>query len=167
MDSAVQLANAFLKSGTISKLQGQTYPEKTWTAESKNFVTEAPLMVLVTHGTAGPAEIVAAALKEITNARNLSAIAPLVPVPCRSRFLFPTAPCCFSLSPSITRPAGDAIQDKAVTPNIVAVAENSNGFGLQTPAAPHRSPGDNSDRTRRHQSSPDAARDAAARRSAE
>jgi carboxyl-terminal processing protease len=32
-------------------------------------------------------------------------------------------------------PNGDAIQDKAVMPNVV-VAEN-NGFGLQAPAAPH------------------------------
>jgi hypothetical protein len=32
-------------------------------------------------------------------------------------------------------PDGEAIQDKAVTPNVMVAANN--GFGLQTPASPH------------------------------
>jgi len=134
MNSAVQLANAFLKSGTIATLQGQTYPKQTWTAEPKNFVTEAPLMVLVNHGTSGPAEIVAAALKDNKRAELVGdrtfgsgSVQKQIPLPDGAMLFLSVA--------KYHAPDGDAIQDKAVTPNVV-VAEN-NGFGLQTPAAPH------------------------------
>ena len=134
MDSAVQLANAFLKSGTIATLQGQTYPNQTWTAEPKKFVTESPLMVLVNHGTAGPAEVVAAALKDNNRAQLVGdrtfgsgSVQKQIPLPDGAMLFLSVA--------KYHTPNGDAIQDKAVTPNVV-VAEN-NGFGLQTPAAPH------------------------------
>ena len=133
MNSAVQLANAFLKSGTIATLQGQTYPEQTWTAEPKNFVTEAPLMVLVNHGTSGPAEIVAAALKDNKRAQLVGdrtfgsgSVQKQIPLPDGAMLFLSVA--------KYHTPDGDAIQDKAVTPNVV-VAEN-NGFGLQTPHGP-------------------------------
>ncbi len=134
MNSAVQLANAFLKSGTIATLEGQTYPKQTWTAESKNFVTEVPLMVLVNHGTSGPAEIVAAALKDNKRAQLVGdrtfgsgSVQKQIPLPDGAMLFLSVA--------KYHMPDGDAIQDKAVTPNVV-VAEN-NGFGLQTPVSPH------------------------------
>jgi len=134
MNSAVQLANAFLKSGTIATLQGQTFSKQTWTAEPKNFVTEAPLIVLVNHGTSGPAEIVAAALKDNKRAELVGdrtfgsgAVQKQIPLPDGAMLFLSVA--------KYHAPDGEAIQDKAVTPNVV-VAEN-NGFGLQTPAAPH------------------------------
>ena len=58
----VRLANFFLQSGTIATLSGQKFPLQTFTADPSNFVTAAPLVVLVNHGTSGPAEIVAAAI---------------------------------------------------------------------------------------------------------
>jgi carboxyl-terminal processing protease len=131
MDSAVRLANAFLKSGTIATLQGQAYPKKTWTAETANFVTDARLMVLVNHGTAGPAEVLAAALKDNQRAELVGdrtfgsgAVQKQIPLPDGAMLFLSVA--------KYHAPNGDAIQDKAVTPNVV-VAEN-NGFGLQAPA---------------------------------
>lgn len=58
----VRLANDFLQSGTIATLSGQKYPAQTFTADSSKFITSAPLVVLVNHGTAGAAEITAAAI---------------------------------------------------------------------------------------------------------
>ncbi|MES2220190.1 MAG: S41 family peptidase [Acidobacteriota bacterium] len=134
MNSAVRLANAFLKSGTIATLQGQTYPKQTWTADSKDFVTAAPLMVLVNHGTSGPSEIVAAALKDNNRAELVGdrtfgsgSVQKQIPLPDGAMLFLSVA--------KYHAPDGNAIQDKAVTPNVV-VAEN-NGFGLQSPAAPH------------------------------
>jgi carboxyl-terminal processing protease len=63
MGEAARLANFFLKSGTITTLEGQKMPKQTVSADpSKVINATAPLVVLVNHGTAGPAEIVAAAL---------------------------------------------------------------------------------------------------------
>ncbi|RRA50154.1 PDZ domain-containing protein [Acidipila sp. EB88] len=58
----VRLANAFVQSGTIASLSGQKFPTETYTAEADKFVTSAPLVVLTNRGTAGAAEIVAAAI---------------------------------------------------------------------------------------------------------
>ena len=53
----------------ISYLQGQKYPKETFNADPQKAVAPSlPLVVLVNRGTAGPAEIVAAAVME--NARG-------------------------------------------------------------------------------------------------
>ena len=63
MGEAARLANFFLKNGTITTLEGQKMAKQTISADpSKVINATAPLVVLVNHGTAGPAEIVAAAL---------------------------------------------------------------------------------------------------------
>ncbi len=58
----IRLANAFLQSGTIATLSGQKFPTQTFTADPSKFITGAPLVILVNHGTAGAAEITAAAI---------------------------------------------------------------------------------------------------------
>ncbi len=62
VDQAVRLANAFIQSGTIATLEGQKFAKETFSAEPSKFITAAPLVVVVNHGTAGPGEIVAAAV---------------------------------------------------------------------------------------------------------
>ena len=61
-DQGIRLANAFLKSGTIAMLAGQTVPTQTFAAEPSKCVTSAPVVVLVNNGTAGAAEIAAGAI---------------------------------------------------------------------------------------------------------
>jgi carboxyl-terminal processing protease len=123
IDSAVQLTNAFQKSGTIVTLEGQKYPKQTWTADPKNFVSDAPLMILVNHGTAGSAEIVAAALKDNNRAQLVGdrtfgsgSVQKLIPLPDGAELYLSVA--------KYHAPNGDAIQDNAVIPNVV-VAENN------------------------------------------
>jgi carboxyl-terminal processing protease len=65
MPEALRLANFLLKSGTIATLEGQKVEKQTFTAESsKSINTTSPVVVLINRGTAGPAEVVAAALME-------------------------------------------------------------------------------------------------------
>ena len=129
-NSAALLANAFLKSGTIATLQGQTYPTRTWTAEPKNFITSAPLVVLVNQGTAGPAEITAAALKENNRAQLVGgntfgsgSVQKEIPLPDGAMLFLSVA--------KYHTPDGEAIQDNAVAPNVLVAANN--GFGLPAP----------------------------------
>jgi carboxyl-terminal processing protease len=64
VNEAMRLANFFLDKGTIATLEGQKFPKQTFTADpAKAINTTAPLAVLVNRGTAGPAEIVAAAIE--------------------------------------------------------------------------------------------------------
>jgi carboxyl-terminal processing protease len=63
MGEATRLANFFVKSGTIASLEGQKVAKQTFVAEaSKAINVTAPVVVLVNRGTAGPAELTAAAL---------------------------------------------------------------------------------------------------------
>lgn len=62
---ATRLANFFLQSGTIATLEGQKVPKQTFTADSsKTIDPSGPLGVLINRGTAGPSEIVAAAIAD-------------------------------------------------------------------------------------------------------
>lgn len=130
MDSAVRLASAFLKPGsTIATLEGQKFPQQTWKADSKNFVTSSPLIVLVNHGTAGPAEIVAAALKENNRAQlvgdrtfGMGSVQKQIPLPDGAVLFLSVA--------KYHGPDGKIIQKEAVTPNVV-VASNEN-FGEES-----------------------------------
>jgi carboxyl-terminal processing protease len=64
----VSTANLFLNHGTITYLQGQKFPREAFNADPAKCLTTLPLAVLVNRGTAGAAEIVAAAVLE--NARG-------------------------------------------------------------------------------------------------
>lgn len=65
MDEGVRLANLFLKSGTIATLEGQRFAKQTFTADPAKAVDPTTSMVvLVNRGTAGPAEVAAAALED-------------------------------------------------------------------------------------------------------
>ncbi len=60
---ALRMANFFIKSGTLAMLEGQKVAKETFTADpGKSIDTTGPMVTLVNHGTAGPAELVAGAL---------------------------------------------------------------------------------------------------------
>jgi carboxyl-terminal processing protease len=60
----VQTAQFFLSSGTIATLKGQTVTPIVYSAEPAKVVWTQPVSVLVGNGTAGPAEILAAAIAD-------------------------------------------------------------------------------------------------------
>ncbi len=59
---AIQTAQLFLKSGTIATLRGQTIETQTFSADPSKQVWTAPVTVLTSGSTAGPAEILAGAI---------------------------------------------------------------------------------------------------------
>jgi carboxyl-terminal processing protease len=114
----VATANLFLNHGTITYLQGQKYPREAFNADPSKAITTLPLAVLVNKGTAGPAEIVAAAI--LDNARGDligdktfgdGSIQKLIELPEGGALILSVA--------KYYTPQGKAIQDNAVTPNIV------------------------------------------------
>ncbi len=58
----IQTAQLFLSSGTIITLKGQTVSDQTFSADPSKVVWKMPMTVLISNGTAGPAEILAAAI---------------------------------------------------------------------------------------------------------
>ena len=58
----VKVAELFLKGGTVAKLAGAKYPEQVFTADPARSAWGLPIAVLIDTGTAGPAEVIAAAL---------------------------------------------------------------------------------------------------------
>ncbi len=117
---AVATANLFLDHGTIATLSGQTYPKVTSVADPSKLVTRAPLSVLVNYGTAGPAEILAAALMENGRASvvgektyGVGAIQKLIEVGDGSAVLLSIA--------KYHTPTGKLIAETGVTPNVLQV----------------------------------------------
>jgi carboxyl-terminal processing protease len=122
----IATANLFLNHGTITYLQGQKYPKQIFNADPEKAVTNLPLVVLVNRGTAGAAEIVAAAVME--NARGdvvgdktfgSGSIQKVIDMPDGSALVLSVA--------KYYSPSGKAVQDTAVTPNIL-VADNNDDF---------------------------------------
>jgi carboxyl-terminal processing protease len=115
----IATANLFLNHGTITYLQGQKYPREAFNADPGKAVTSLPLVVLVNKGTAGPAEIVAAAVLE--NARGDvvgdktfgdGSVQKVMELKDGSALILSVA--------KYYSPTGKAIQDNAVTPNVLA-----------------------------------------------
>ena len=119
---AAAVANLFLNHGTITYLQGQKYPKQMLVAEAQKAITNLPLVVLVNRGTAGPGEIVAAAILD-NNRGDLvgdktfgsGSIQKVIDIPDGSALILSVA--------KYYTPSGKAIEDNAVTPNVV-VASN-------------------------------------------
>ncbi|MGA9042460.1 MAG: S41 family peptidase [Terriglobales bacterium] len=114
----IATANLFLNHGTITYLQGQKYPREAFNADPAKAITALPLVVLVNKGTAGPAEIVAAAVLE--NARGDvvgdktfgdGSVQKVMELKDGSALILSVA--------KYYSPSGKAIQDNAVTPNVM------------------------------------------------
>jgi carboxyl-terminal processing protease len=126
-DEGIATANLFLNHGTISFLQGQKYPKQSFNADPQKAVAPTiPMVVLVNRGTAGPAEIVAAAIME--NARGdvigdktfgSGSIQKVIELPDGAALMLSVA--------KYYSPSGKALQDTAVTPNIV-VADSTDDY---------------------------------------
>jgi carboxyl-terminal processing protease len=121
----IATANLFLNHGTITYLQGQKYPREAFNADPAKAITSLPIAVLVNKGTAGAAEIVAAALLE--NARGdvvgdktfgAGSVQKTIDLPDGGALILSVA--------KYYSPSGKAIQDTAVTPNVLVADASDN-----------------------------------------
>jgi carboxyl-terminal processing protease len=124
-EQGVRLANFFLESGTIATLSGQKYTYEAFNADPSKFITGAPLVVLVNHGTSGPGEIVAAAVldnkrADVVGDRTFGegSVQKTMELPDGAALILSVA--------KYASPLGKKIQDEAVTPNVVVAASQDN-----------------------------------------
>lgn len=122
----IAAANLFLNHGTITYLQGQKYPREAFNADPAKDITNLPVAVLVNKGTAGPAEVVAAAILE--NARGDvvgdktfgdGSVQKTIEMADGSALILSVA--------KYYTPSGKAIQDTAVTPNVLVADVDDDG----------------------------------------
>src|SRR5579871_4324404 len=114
----ISTANLFLNHGTITYLQGQKFPREAFNADPSKAITTLPVAVLVNRSTSGAAEIIAAAILE--NARGDvvgdktfgdGSVQKTIDLPDGGALILSVA--------KYYSPSGKAIQDTAVTPNVV------------------------------------------------
>jgi carboxyl-terminal processing protease len=122
-NEGIATANLFLNHGTITYLQGQKFPREAFNADPAKAITSLPLAVLVNKGTAGAAEIVAAAILE--NARGDvvgdktfgdGSVQKTIDLPDGGALILSVA--------KYYSPSGKVIQDTAVTPNVLVADED-------------------------------------------
>jgi carboxyl-terminal processing protease len=117
-EEAVKTVDLFVDKGLIAYAQGQRYPRQDLMATPQGPVCKLPLAVLINQSTAGPAEIIAAAMKgdkraEVVGVRSfgVGVVQKLIQVGDGSAVLLSVA--------KYYGPDGEAIHDKGVTPEIV------------------------------------------------
>ncbi len=113
----IRLANFFVKQGTLAALEGQKFPRQTFTADPAQFITDAPLAVLINRGTYGPAELTAAAIEDakrgdVVGERTFGGdtVQKTIDLPDGAALLLTVA--------KYQSPSGKKIQDVAVIPTV-------------------------------------------------
>jgi carboxyl-terminal processing protease len=120
-EEGVAVANLFLGKGLIGSVQGQKYEKVTFEADPQKKITDLPVAVLVNRGTAGAAELVAAAI--LDNGRGdvvgdktfgEGSVQKLIEVPDGSALILSVA--------KYYTPKGKVIQDTGIAPNVVVAS---------------------------------------------
>ena len=148
MTEATRMANMLLKGGTIATLEGQKFPKQVFTADpSKAVQTTAPVVVLVNRGTAGPAELVAAALldnkrADVVGEKTFGEGAQ------QKTFELPDGAALILSVAKYESPSGKKIQDDGVTPTVLLASGQDEAVGVDeeapvdtTTPAPVKKPG--------------------------
>ncbi len=152
-EEGVAVANLFVGKGTIASLQGQKVDKVVYTADPQKKITDLPLAVLVNRGTAGAAELVAAAIQD--NARGEvvgdktfgeGSVQKLIEVPDGSALILSVAKYYTS--------NGKVIQDTGITPNVLAASNDdivaiSDDDDSNTPDEPQKTQPKEDDQLRR------------------
>jgi carboxyl-terminal processing protease len=140
MTEATRLANFLLKSGTIATLEGQKVEKQTFVADaSKAINTTAPVVVLVNRGTAGPAELVAAALMDNKRAQ-LVGEKTFGEGAQQKTFELPDGAALILSVAKYESPSGKKLQDDGVTPEVLVASNNDDGATADDDAAPAEAP---------------------------
>jgi carboxyl-terminal processing protease len=136
MAEAVRLANFLLKSGTIATLEGQKFPKQVFTADpAKTIQATAPVVVLVNRGTAGPAELVAAALEDNKRA-DVVGERTFGEGTQQKTFDLPDGAALILSVAKYESPDGKKLQDDGVTPNVLVASGLDESAGVDEEEAP-------------------------------
>jgi carboxyl-terminal processing protease len=130
MAEATRLANLVLKTGTIAALEGQKVAKQTFAADpAKTVNATAPLVVLVNRGTAGPGELVAAAIAD--NKRgDLVGEKTFGEGAQQKTFELPDGAALILSVAKYESPLGKKFQDDAVTPGTLVASNQDSLAGL-------------------------------------
>lgn len=134
VNEAVETASLFLDKGLVAYAQGQRYPRQDFPAKPSGTVFKQPLVVLINQSTAGPAEIVAAAIEDngrgqVVGVRSFGegVVQKTIPVGDGSALLLSVA--------KYYAPDGKSINDNGVTPSVVQAQESDTAtLGDNNPA---------------------------------
>ena len=114
----LRLANFFIKQGTLGTLEGQKFPAQTFAADPAQWLTGAPVVVLVNRGTYGAPELTAAALEglkrgDVVGERTFGegSVQKTIDLPDGGALMLTVA--------KYEDPGGKKIEDVAVTPTVV------------------------------------------------
>lgn len=135
-DEGVALANLFLEKGLITYTLGQKSPRRDFDATASKAITKLPLVVITNRGTAGGAEVAAAALlddkrSEVVGERTYgdAALRKAITLDDGSAVILSVA--------KYYSPSGKAIQDTGVTPSVpLTESEPVADTEDETPATP-------------------------------
>lgn len=151
MAEGTRLANMLLKSGTIATLEGQKFSRQVFTADpAKAVQPTAPMVVLVNRGTAGAAELVAAALLDNKRA-DLVGEKTFGEGSEQKTFDLPNGAALILTIAKYQSPSGRKLQDEGVVPNFIVASSADQPDGLDgaegpnAPALPLKKPGLQSD----------------------
>ncbi len=131
----LRLANLFLDKGTLATLSGQHFATQTFSADPKLDVTAAPLTVLVNRGTAGAAELTAAALEDNKRA-DVVGERTFGDESVQKTMVLPDGAAVILTVAEYETPAGKKIMQSAVTPTVAVDVESDQGLDGETAAAP-------------------------------
>ena len=129
----VRLANFFIQQGTLAVLEGQKFARQSFNADPAQYITGAPLVVLINRGTYGPAELTAAAIEDakrgsVVGERSfgLGSVQKTIELPDGAALLLTVA--------KYQSPSGKKLQDEAVTPTVpIQAAEDEDEDGKAAP----------------------------------
>jgi carboxyl-terminal processing protease len=137
-EEGVRLANLFVDKGLLAYTLGQKYPRQDLDAQAAQTICRLPLVVITNRGTAGGAEVAAAALQDAKRAEVVgertygdAAIRKAVTMDDGSAVILSVA--------KFYSPSGKAIQDNGVTPT-VQVAEVQPTVEDEDENAPEKAP---------------------------
>lgn len=113
----IRLANFFIKDGTLATLQGQQFATQTFSANPAQYLTSAPVSVIVNRGTYGGPELAAAAIEDLKRGDVVGertfgegSFQKSIELPDGADLLLTVA--------KYQSPSGIKIQDAAVTPTV-------------------------------------------------
>ena len=132
-NEGLRLANFFINQGTLGSLEGQKFPKQTFTADPAEYISSAPLAVLINRGTYGAAELTAAAIAgakrgDVVGERSFGggSVQKTIDLPDGAALLLTIA--------KYQGPDGKKIQDEAVVPTVQVGQTPDDDNDQETPA---------------------------------